>query len=336
MVAMNPQTWDAGRRARSSRAATCSTTPPSRCRPRSSATTSTSSACRSPRSATPTYTDPRQRQLFKNIIYVGALSALLDIDPEVIETAVRRAVQGQGKAARRQRQGAASRPRLRACSTCDARLGAAGAPRRRGRRPHLRRRQRRRRAGRGLRRRDGLRLVSDHAVLLAGRGFPELLQAAARRPGDRQDQLRHRPGRGRARLDRHRHRRRLERRARVHRHLRPRHLADDRVHRPRLLRRDPGRDHRRAARRPVDRHADAHAAVRPAVLRLRLARRHQARAAVPRRPARVLRVRRRGARPRRSAADADLRHDRPRHRHEPPAVRSRSRGTSSAPTTAAR
>ncbi|EDP63247.1 putative ferredoxin oxidoreductase alpha subunit [alpha proteobacterium BAL199] len=32
-----------------------------------------------------TYTDPRQRQLFKNIIYVGALSVLLDIDPTVIE-----------------------------------------------------------------------------------------------------------------------------------------------------------------------------------------------------------------------------------------------------------
>ncbi|MGQ0525710.1 MAG: 2-oxoacid:acceptor oxidoreductase subunit alpha [Betaproteobacteria bacterium] len=32
-----------------------------------------------------TYTDPRQRQLFKNIIYVGALSALLDIDPSDIE-----------------------------------------------------------------------------------------------------------------------------------------------------------------------------------------------------------------------------------------------------------
>ncbi len=31
------------------------------------------------------YTDTRQRQLFKNIIYVGALSALLDIDPQVIE-----------------------------------------------------------------------------------------------------------------------------------------------------------------------------------------------------------------------------------------------------------
>ncbi len=32
------------------------------------------------------YTDPRQRQLFKNIIYLGALSALLDIDPDVIES----------------------------------------------------------------------------------------------------------------------------------------------------------------------------------------------------------------------------------------------------------
>ena len=30
------------------------------------------------------YTDPRQRQLFKNIIYLGALSALLDIDTQVI------------------------------------------------------------------------------------------------------------------------------------------------------------------------------------------------------------------------------------------------------------
>src|SRR3954467_14966897 len=32
-----------------------------------------------------TYSDPRQRQLFKNIIYVGALSALLDINPGEIE-----------------------------------------------------------------------------------------------------------------------------------------------------------------------------------------------------------------------------------------------------------
>jgi 2-oxoglutarate ferredoxin oxidoreductase subunit alpha len=32
-----------------------------------------------------TYTDARQRQLFKNIIYIGVLSVLLDIDPEAIE-----------------------------------------------------------------------------------------------------------------------------------------------------------------------------------------------------------------------------------------------------------
>src|SRR3989338_5691310 len=32
-----------------------------------------------------TYSDPRQRQLFKNIIYIGALSALLELDPQEIE-----------------------------------------------------------------------------------------------------------------------------------------------------------------------------------------------------------------------------------------------------------
>jgi 2-oxoglutarate ferredoxin oxidoreductase subunit alpha len=35
------------------------------------------------------YTDPRQRQLFKNIIYVGALSALLDMDVGVMEQLLR-------------------------------------------------------------------------------------------------------------------------------------------------------------------------------------------------------------------------------------------------------
>ena len=42
-------------------------------------------------------------------------------------------------------------------------------------------------------------------------------------------------------------------------------LADDGVHRPGLLRRDPGVDLRRPARRPLDRHAHAHPAGRPAV-----------------------------------------------------------------------
>ncbi len=34
------------------------------------------------------YEDPRQRQLFKNIMYVGALSALLDVDVPIIETLI--------------------------------------------------------------------------------------------------------------------------------------------------------------------------------------------------------------------------------------------------------
>ena len=192
---------------------------------------------------------------------------------------------------------------------------------RQGRRPHLHRRQRRRRARLRLRRRNGLRVVSDHAVVVARRGVREVLRPlrvdkatgknkfaivqaedelasigiviGAGWNGARAFTATSGPGR----------------------------LADDRIHRPRLLRRDPGDDHRRAARRPVDRHADAHAAVRPARVRLRLARRHQARAAVPRGPERVLRVHGGRARPRRPAADAGVRDDRPRHRHEPPAVR---------------
>ena len=32
-----------------------------------------------------TYEDSRQRQLFKNIMVLGALSALMDVDPKVIE-----------------------------------------------------------------------------------------------------------------------------------------------------------------------------------------------------------------------------------------------------------
>jgi 2-oxoglutarate ferredoxin oxidoreductase subunit alpha len=41
------------------------------------------------------YTDPRQRQLFKNIIYVGALAALFDIEFDVLESLL--AVQFKGK-----------------------------------------------------------------------------------------------------------------------------------------------------------------------------------------------------------------------------------------------
>lgn len=43
------------------------------------------------------YTDPRQRQLFKNIIYVGALSALLDIEFGVLESLVAEQFKGKEK-----------------------------------------------------------------------------------------------------------------------------------------------------------------------------------------------------------------------------------------------
>ncbi|MBI1775882.1 MAG: 2-oxoacid:acceptor oxidoreductase subunit alpha [Proteobacteria bacterium] len=41
------------------------------------------------------YSDPRQRQLFKNIIYVGALAALLDIDIKVVEALISEQFKGK-------------------------------------------------------------------------------------------------------------------------------------------------------------------------------------------------------------------------------------------------
>src|SRR3954468_13697031 len=43
------------------------------------------------------YTDPRQRQLFKNIIYLGALSALLDMDVPAIEKLIGEQFKGKDK-----------------------------------------------------------------------------------------------------------------------------------------------------------------------------------------------------------------------------------------------
>jgi 2-oxoglutarate ferredoxin oxidoreductase subunit alpha len=44
-----------------------------------------------------TYSDPRQRQLFKNIIYVGALSALLDVDVAEVEKLIGEQYKGKEK-----------------------------------------------------------------------------------------------------------------------------------------------------------------------------------------------------------------------------------------------
>ena len=44
-----------------------------------------------------TYTDPRQRQLFKNIIYLGAMCALLDLDPKIVEQLIAEQYKGKEK-----------------------------------------------------------------------------------------------------------------------------------------------------------------------------------------------------------------------------------------------
>ena len=98
----------------------------------------------------------------------------------------------------------------------------------------------------------------------------------------------HHPGGRRAWRHRHGAGRQLERRALLHAHQRSGHLADERVPGLRLLHRDSRRALRRAALRAVHRHADAHPAGRPHGLRLRLPWRHAARAAVPRQPGRGL------------------------------------------------
>ena len=249
--------------------------------------------------------------------------------------ALRRAVQGQGSAARVQPQGVPDGARLRArplrVSAADPR-----APQRPRRRPHLHRRQQRGGIGLRLRRRDRLRVVPDHAVVVAGRGVRQVRAQVPHRPRDEEEALRERAGGGRARVDRHGDRRRVERRARVHRDVGTRRFADAGVPGPRVLRRDPRRAVRRAARQPVDRHADAHAAGGPAVVRVRVARRHQARDAAAGGSDRVVHDGRAGVRPGRPAADADLRDARPRHRHAGLADRAVRAGTTRTRWTAAR
>ena len=115
-----------------------------------------------------TYTDPRQRQLFKNIIYLGALSALLEMDPKLIEQLIGEQYKGKEKLLSSNVH-ALHLGRDWALQNLKCPIGLRGQEVRQGRRPHLHRRQQRSRARRGLWRRHRLRLVSDHAVLVARR-----------------------------------------------------------------------------------------------------------------------------------------------------------------------
>jgi 2-oxoglutarate/2-oxoacid ferredoxin oxidoreductase subunit alpha len=84
MVAMNPQTWDADVAELEPGGYlfydSTRPLPPSKFRPDITVIgMPLTEICNA------VYSDPRQRQLFKNIVYVGALSVLLEIEPEVIE-----------------------------------------------------------------------------------------------------------------------------------------------------------------------------------------------------------------------------------------------------------
>jgi len=96
MVAMNPQTWDADLREIEPGGYLLhdSTKPLSRAKFRDDVQVigvPLTEICNR------TYDDPRQRQLFKNIMYVGALSALLEIDVDVIERLLGEQYKGKEK-----------------------------------------------------------------------------------------------------------------------------------------------------------------------------------------------------------------------------------------------
>ena len=185
-----------------------------------------------------TYADPRQRQLFKNIIYVGrAGPALLDIEIAEVEKLIARAVQGQGEAPRAQRARRCTWVATTRRSTC-RRIGLqVKRSDRVGNRVFL--------EGNNA---AALGCVYGGATVAAwypitpsssmAEAFAQALPQVPHRSRFRQGALRDRAGRGRAGLHRHRDRRRVERRARVHLHLGTGHLAHAGVHRARLLRRD--------------------------------------------------------------------------------------------------
>ena len=130
------------------------------------------------------YSEPRQRQLFKNIVYVGALSALLDMDVGEIEKLIAEQFKGKEKLFDANKH-ALHLGRDWVMMNLDYPIGLRLKRSRCGRRPGFPRGQFGGGARRGLWRRHGLRLVSDHAVILARRSLRAALRPAARRSGNR-------------------------------------------------------------------------------------------------------------------------------------------------------
>ena len=129
-------------------------------------------------SAIATYDDSRQRQLFKNIIYVGALAALLDMDAGAIAELIGEQYKGKEKLLEAQPERDADGARLRARPPQVPDRPAREEGRRR-RQQDLHGRQQRHRARRGVRRRHRVRLVPDYAIVLGRRGVQRYCGACA-------------------------------------------------------------------------------------------------------------------------------------------------------------
>jgi Pyruvate/2-oxoacid:ferredoxin oxidoreductase gamma subunit len=117
-------------------------------------------------------TIPRERQLLKNIIYLGALAAILGFEPKV---------QGQGQVDRAQHAGGRAGPQLRRQES-GRQMPIESDALRQGRQSYFHRRQRCGRSWCRLWRRHSVRLVSHHAVHVARRSVHRALQETTRGP----------------------------------------------------------------------------------------------------------------------------------------------------------
>ena len=218
--------------------------------------------------------EAKLRKLVRNMVYVGAVAQILTIDLSVVESGLRK------QFAKKQKVfelnfGAVKAGFDYAQTTFTKQDPYFIEPMDRDDGQDHHRRQRGVRHGRGVCRRDGGGVVSDYAFDLGGGSDDGPAEEVSRDAGRQGDVCRG-AGRGRAGGDRHGAGRGLGGRAVDDRDLGAGHLADGRVHRAGLLRRDSGRDLRCAADGAFDGHADAHLAGRFAVDGVSFARRHQA------------------------------------------------------------
>ena len=220
--------------------------------------------------------EAKLRKLVKNMIYVGVVAQLLDMDMAAVETAVRRQFAKKQKAADLNWVG------VQAGYNYAAKASLTKQDPFRVERMHANEGKiiidgnAALRARLHVRRRHGRNVVSDHAFVVGCRTTDRLPQEVSQSSRDgkatfavvqAEDELAAvgmvlGAGMGRRALD--------------DRDLRPRHLAHGRVRRARLLCRNSRRHLRYPARRALDRLADAHRAGRSALDRLSLAWRHQA------------------------------------------------------------